>query len=740
MLQKIVQIIFSPQKFSHVAIAHGIQTATAIAPPIIIGHLTGHYEDSIIPAIAAFLITIIAGGVKGVHQDKIFSMIIATVGSALVVALGTITGHFSALVILLTFAIIFLCTYIDIYGAVASASVLPIAIFWLISTNFPNTLDVAGERFILLLLAGGWAVMLVFMGWLTDPYQPVRQAVLTCYEALSVFLKTIIDSIETEQKEQDKLWNIETSQAQYDVGQSTIYARNLWKTVYDSRLGKTRKEQQLLFLIHTVTEIDYTLIALSHWVVTHAGNPLFPEIVAELKPLLQDLKSLMDRFPQLFLAQRRNNDGALYEQMITELRTLKKRIATVKTDGHPPDFILALKTILNELFNELCTAIKALNYSLSKLTPVKISSLIKEIPTLKSKSFFDTWKDNFTGQSIHFTNSLRLASFTTLGMAITEISDLPRGYWIALTILLVLKPDYGMTKLLIAQRVGGTILGAILAYGLTVFLGNIWFIILVVIVTAGLAGAVKAINYGLYVFALTLMLMIMFDLLKSGNFEILQLRVLHTIIGGGLAAFAYIVWPIWQQKYLPQRLKQMFEDTLAYFHGVLSAYQGYSPSRNVLLTTHRLAELANANALAATQQLLNEPEKVRGDVHTVMIMVMHCNTLEHEVSSLWNYMATLPTIPKISGIDLLIEQVDTAFHSMINRLVLKESVSPVPDFDHTLDVIRDNLESLSSSPSNNDRVEEAYPLAQANLLVNQLHHLTHEVERLYKIVTKYPIY
>jgi len=56
-----------------------------------------------------------------------------------------------------------------------------------------------------------------------------------------------------------------------------------------------------------------------------------------------------------------------------------------------------------------------------------------------------------------------MAVFTMLAVALYEVWNIPRGYWIAFTIMVVLQPDYGSTRQRAAARIGGTVGGIVLA-------------------------------------------------------------------------------------------------------------------------------------------------------------------------------------------------------------------------------------------------------------------------------------
>ena len=143
--------------------------------------------------------------------------------------------------------------------------------------------------------------------------------------------------------------------------------------------------------------------------------------------------------------------------------------------------------------------------------------------------------------------TIRIALLTTLGvLAIKCIPQLPHGYWLPFTMVVVLQPDYGSTRQRAAQRLLGTLGGSILASVLLSLHPP----------TAVLMGAIAlcCFFFGYYLkrnYAFTVVFITLFvvALTEAGSPQTLALtaeRMGSTLAGGLLALIAALVfWPVW---------------------------------------------------------------------------------------------------------------------------------------------------------------------------------------------------
>ena len=165
----------------------------------------------------------------------------------------------------------------------------------------------------------------------------------------------------------------------------------------------------------------------------------------------------------------------------------------------------------------------------------------------------------------------------TLGLVtlLTRLLAVPHGYWLALTVGVVLRQDYFSTLTRGVARFGGTLLGVLLA-SLVVWalhpgpaaLG------LLSLGAAWLVYALLPASYAAFSAAITLY--VVFSVSASGLPErlVVEQRVLLTLLGGLVALAVYLLWPEWPSGQLRAALQQATEAQQRYLQAVSALRRG----------------------------------------------------------------------------------------------------------------------------------------------------------------------
>jgi uncharacterized membrane protein YccC len=170
-------------------------------------------------------------------------------------------------------------------------------------------------------------------------------------------------------------------------------------------------------------------------------------------------------------------------------------------------------------------------------------------------------------------HALRLAITLALATALYRGFAIDRGYWMTLTALIVLKPDFTTSFVRGLLRIVGTLIGALLATGLSLGIArgptaDVAFAILFALLGYWLID----VNWGLLGITVTAYIVFLFSLLGLPDHAAIAARVFATLYGGGLAVLAMFVWPTWEGKRAGEQLAELIDALRRYALLVLGAY------------------------------------------------------------------------------------------------------------------------------------------------------------------------
>lgn len=287
-------------------------------------------------------------------------------------------------------------------------------------------------------------------------------------------------------------------------------------------------------------------------------------------------------------------------------------------------------------------------------------------------------RDALDTQSVVGRHALRYALVTAAAVAIDSWRGAPFGYWIPLTVTVVLKPYAGTTLTRAGQRVGGTVAGA--TVGVLLLLALTPTLARVAVVSAAFFAslAVMPLNYGLVVFFLSIGLVPFEAILGKAGGAIGLLRVVDTCIGGALAlAGGYALWPSFERKSLPALLSAALLSTASYADGVLARWAGAASSPDAIETVHRQAGLANTNLQASFERVASEPGKHRGRLDAILLAVTMLQRLLLGLNALARLGPEAPAAPPAAP--QFRELVARGLGDLPAALASRSTPAPLPD-------------------------------------------------------------
>ncbi len=184
-----------------------------------------------------------------------------------------------------------------------------------------------------------------------------------------------------------------------------------------------------------------------------------------------------------------------------------------------------------------------------------------------------TVRDQLGRESPVLRHALRLSVAAAAGATIARFADLDYGYWIPLTVVMVLRPETAHTYTRCVGRVAGLALGVVVASLLIVVLhpGGVVAATLAVVFLA-VAYAVSGFGYLAVTAALAAAIVFLVEIASTTAPDVISDRLLATLIGGALAVLAHVVLPDDAVVRLRQRAGELLKTEIDYAATVIKAF------------------------------------------------------------------------------------------------------------------------------------------------------------------------
>lgn len=359
-----------------------------------------------------------------------------------------------------------------------------------------------------------------------------------------------------------------------------------------------------------------------------------------LKDYEMAIKRISYALDDIAFALKSGGKPVLSKRLLIEIERLKTKINNLESNNTNQEYntigIIALKNIEVNIENILAR-VKTI-YSYFK---VRTSNNLQQTDVDTEKFInrqrldIKLFTENLTYSSSTFRHSLRVTVVMLLGYVVAEILNFSHSYWILLTILVISKPGFSLTKERNYQRLIGTTVGAFVGMGVLTYIHdkNTLFAILLVCMIGSYSFQRK--NYVVSVLFMTPYILILFDFLGMGSIALARERIYDTFIGSGIALLAsYSLFPTWEHEKLKEAMLSILRANKAYYGQVASLYFEKNYNRTEYKLARKEVYVSTANLASLFQRMFSEPKSKQ-----MFIKEVHqFTTLNHLLSS---YIATL---------------------------------------------------------------------------------------------------
>lgn len=246
----------------------------------------------------------------------------------------------------------------------------------------------------------------------------------------------------------------------------------------------------------------------------------------------------------------------------------------------------------------------------------------KQFITTQNYSW-NTIKINLNTESVIFRHSIRLTIAFLLSFLIGQALNGDYANWIIMTTMVILRPNYGLTKSRAKSRMAGTILGMIFTLALVYFFPNnlIYGITAALSLLIGFSFINK--NYKIASAGITISILLLYVLNENESIEIILYRGLYTFVGVLISLFAmYFIWPVWENENIKDAIKKALIVNLNYLKAVNNLYRTKQEADTAYKLIRKDAFLKNGNLNGAFQRLQEEPKSKKNQVSNIYAAVL----------------------------------------------------------------------------------------------------------------------
>lgn len=563
--------------------AEGLRSGLAIASVLIIAEWV-HLPGLVWGALAAWLACLVDPG--GPLRGRLVAQgVFAVAGAVITAVVGLLAVALpTPVTVLLGAAGIFAFAMLRALGAGGMQLGLLLSLVLVLALRQPVAdLREAAAAGALFLVGGLWAALLTALLWRIHPFQTARGAVAGCWQALG----RLGDDLRS-------LLRMPDCGADDWIRHAREYRRDVRLALEEAR---SRVLAHAAALRDAAWRLDPT------WQRLGAAEQVFDALVA-----LGDLLEQDDAPPTRRAAMR------LLDALAPLLGGMAAGVAANRAVGLAPRAeLMALAAAAPE-----CAALRPI-----------VARLVDGLDAAATPSADTGWRDSSASTTaggwrairaqMHrgspiLRHAARLAAAAVAAFALMLGWPVSHDYWLTIALLMTLQPDVATTLARAAERVGGTMVGAVAGAVVALLLPSAMWMAIAVLVLAVPTAAMRRVSFGIFVAGVSAVVVVLLQIDLPGQAEALHIalqRALYTLAGGAFALVcAVVLWPDWAAARLEPTLRTALVAYLRYAGLAVGQMLG-EVSEAAMLEARRSVGQTSAEAEEVLQRALLEHARSR---------------------------------------------------------------------------------------------------------------------------------
>ena len=581
--------------------------------------------------------------VPGSFKHKFYGILVSIILSfAITFLIGYFSSYFFVMVPLLTI-LVFSVSYISVFGFRASLISLVGLLSLVLAFAHQNAETSILEHALFIALGGVWFLFLTMLTQLVLPSVQVDFLFVELIEKTAEFIK-IRGKLLVETEDRTNLLE-ENFKLQTEINElhETIREVILEKRLSAGFSNRTRRQQLFFSKIMQIYEL-----AISNTIDYNKLDTSFknhPEIIDEFKLLIFEVSKRLSHISKVILKEEKlsfkNNFKVLLKKIENHIEIYKVNMG-LSQYREEIIFLLNYNTYQEKQISNLNDMVRILD-GYSKNDKIRA---IKDAEQFITPQDYDLkkLKANFSFKSPIFRHSLRLTLTMLIGFIIGNVIEMQQPYWILLTVVVIMRPSYGLTKERTIHRVVGTLIGAVIGVGIVFLTQNP--IVYAIIAASSLVIGFSLVknNYRNAAAFITVYVIFMYALINPNILTVIKFRVFDTLIGSLLAFVGnYFFWPAWESKNIKESFSHALESFLEFFKEIDTLYHVKGEASTAYKLARKEAFLQVGNLNAAYQRLIQEPKSKQENSAIIYDLMTIINTYLSSLSALGMYIRTNET-------------------------------------------------------------------------------------------------
>ncbi len=591
------------------------------------------------------------------------------------------------------------------------------------------------------ILGGGIFYLLVsLVFYKIRPYRYVELQIAECLKLTSKYLKLRGD-----------LWDVNASRETIIKGQLLLQVElnttheNIREILIRNRSTSGSSNQNRKMLIVFTSLVEILELALSTSFNHEKFNKKFstyPKILKNYQNLAYNLAGTLKR---ISISIQDNKKYISTHQLFNDLEALEAAIIKYQESEGSKDTqegVLMLSNMRDYVERQI-EKIKILERAFTaKIEIQETKPLEKDLEKFLTPLYYpwSTFQNNLSLSSTIFRHSLRLTLTILAGIVIGNLISVEKVYWILLTIVVILRPGYGLTKERSYQRIFGTVLGGLIAFGIISVVHNPYAISTFAIISMLLGFTFTQTNYKVGATFVTIYVVFIYAMLTPNVRDVVQFRVMDTFVGAVLAFSAnYFLWPSWEFLNVRVFLKKSIKANYHYLKEISVFYNKKGEVTTSYKIARKFAFIEIGNLMNSFQRMTQEPKSKQKQLPQLYKLVELNYSLVSSSASLGTYIQTHKTTKASEAFNVVVDAVLKNLNVAMDTLnaSAKEPIEPHQKIDLEVRFTElKNIRAKEIKENSATEIEFQQKMQEAQLVIEQLIWLSNLSESILKASRK----